>query len=85
MDKNQILQLRVLLKTKINQLNNKLQQSPVNIEDESNFRDELLALKSNLQCLDSGEIGSCRQCGQDINYLYLITHPHTELCENCDQ
>jgi len=84
MDKNQKLQLKVLMKTRINQLNALLKVSSTDAEQLQAYVSEAEALKSNLLWLETGKAGLCFKCGCDIKFSLLVAYPERRSCEKCD-
>ena len=82
--KNQCLQLKVLIKTRVRQVEQLLNHGNVEPFNEPAFRQEINNLQNNLQRLNDGSISTCKQCGQSIDYTHLIARPDTTYCELCD-
>ncbi len=85
MNKSQRLQLKVLIKTRINQVKQVLNHSDLESSNESDFRQEIENLQNNLEKLENDSIGTCEQCGCLINYTYLIARPDSKCCERCEK
>ena len=83
MDKSQRLQLKVLIKTRINQVNKMLNYKELDSVNESSFKQEVESLEFNLKRLDDNSINVCENCGSGIKYTHLITRPDTKFCERC--
>lgn len=85
MDRNQHLQLKVLIKTRINQLNNNLKSRTISTAEKHELERECENLQQNLLALNDGCLRECPQCNQRISYAYLVARPDARCCERCEE